>query len=157
MHQLPLFIVQRPAAIWTTQGQCFPKKGRMKDRGLTPQPQGDDQMAKCLFSLDDSEQLNQPRTTRVILSSAPSFFLCEDSGLFSLLSQQQGDSDEDNMKQCPPCPWHGQEILKAEPGACTSLRRSPAVEQRAEEGAGSKLGVVAGPAAQCLRLYRTMC
>lgn len=93
MSQWPLFIVQRPAAIWTTQGQCFPKKGRMKDRGLTPQPQGDDQMAKCLFSLDDSEQLNHPRNASAILSSAPSIFLFEDGGLFSLLRQQQGDSD----------------------------------------------------------------
>lgn len=66
MYQLPLFIVQRPAAIWTTQGQCFSKKGRMKDRGLTPQPQGDDQMANCLFSLDDSEQLNRPRKASVV-------------------------------------------------------------------------------------------
>lgn len=65
----------------------------MKDRGLTPQPQGDDQMAKCLFSLDDSEQLNHPRNASAILSSAPSIFLFEDGGLFSLLRQQQGDSD----------------------------------------------------------------
>ena len=93
MPQRPLFIVQRPAAIWTTQGQCFPKKGRMKARGLTPPPQGDDQMAKCLFSLDDSEQLNHPRKASAILSSAPSIFLFEDGGLFSLLRQQQGDSD----------------------------------------------------------------
>lgn len=66
MYQTPLFIVQRPAAIWTTQGQCFSKKGRMKDRGLTPQPQGDDQMANCLFSLDDSEQLNGPRKASLV-------------------------------------------------------------------------------------------
>jgi hypothetical protein len=58
------------SAIWTTQGQCFPKEGRMKERGLTPQPQGDDQMAKCLFSLDDSEQPSHPRKANLILSSA---------------------------------------------------------------------------------------
>lgn len=68
-----LFIVQRPAAIWTTQGLCFSKKGRMKDRGLTPQPQGDDQMANCLFSLD-SEQLNGPGKASVVFvfSTQPS-------------------------------------------------------------------------------------
>lgn len=38
------------------RGQCFPREGRMKARGLTPQPQGNYQMAKRLFALDDSEQ-----------------------------------------------------------------------------------------------------
>lgn len=49
MYQQPLFIVQGPLAIWTTQGPCFPKEGRMKERGLTLQPQGNYQMAKCFF------------------------------------------------------------------------------------------------------------
>ena len=117
--------MQRPAAIWTTQGQCFSKKGRMKDRGLTPQPQGDDQMANCLFSLDDSEQLNCPRESQCgFCLQRPAFSSSKTAGLSSLLRPKQGDSDDRSVKPCPPCPWHGQAILNA----CRGKER-PVVDQ----------------------------
>lgn len=82
VHQLPLFIVQGPLAIWTTQSQCFPKEGRMEERGLTPRPPGNHQMARCLFSLDDSEQPSHPRKANLILPSASSFLPLQDVSSF---------------------------------------------------------------------------
>lgn len=73
----------------------------------------------------------------------------------SLLRQQQGHSDDDSVKQCPRCPWHGQGIQNASPGACISLRRSPAVEPEVENEWSGR--VAAGPAAQLLRLNETGC
>lgn len=62
----------------------------MKDRGLTPQPQGDDQMANCLFSLDDSEQLNCPgKASVVFVFSTQPFSSSKTAGLFSRLRPNQ--------------------------------------------------------------------
>ena len=62
---------------------------------------------------------------------------------------------DDSVKQCPRCPWHGQGIQNASPGACISLRRSPAVEPEVENEWSGR--VAAGPAAQLLRLNETGC
>lgn len=59
-------------AIWTTQGHVFLRRAD-EGEGLTLQPQGSYQMAKSLFSLDDSEQPRRPRKGDLISSSAPSF------------------------------------------------------------------------------------
>lgn len=100
MYQQPLFIVYRPLAIWTTQGPCFPKEGRMKERGLTPQPQGNYQMAKCLFSL----MIQNHRVTlgKLIwfVFSIELFLLPECALLFPLKGSSQGCFLRDQIQRC---------------------------------------------------------